>query len=48
MRYDPFANKSQDAAEQNAGHDDGGGSYHAAMDARLAHGAMVEVLRRLA
>ena len=48
VRYHPFAHESQDAAEQNAGHDDGSGGYDTAMEARLAHRAMVEVLRMFA
>ncbi len=48
VRYHPFAYESQNAAEQNTGHDDGRGGDDAAIYARLAHRIMVEVLRKFA
>src|SRR5437868_7862543 len=48
MRDDPFAYESQDAAEQNASHNDGRGGHDATIYARLTHRIMVEVLRKIA
>ena len=48
VRHYPFADETEHAAEQNPGHDDGGGGDDAAIYAQLAHGIMVEGLRSFA